>query len=257
VRRILALVLLTVASLAGQDTFEIQVYEYDTVPKGMWNLETHLNFIQNGVPEYEGLVAPTHHQTHLTYELTHGITDYFELAGYLVLAQRAGAGPGEFAGWRVRPRVALPRSWRLPVDVSISGEVGFPTHTYEENGTTLEIRPILEKVLGRWQFDLNPVIARALKGPGRHEGWELEPGVRIGFAQNKRLDWTFEYYGATGPLHDPLPASDQVHLLFPGCDLHITDNIVWNLGVGFAATPAGNQLTYKTRLGVLFGHHRK
>ena len=125
-RRILALVLLTVAYLAGQDTFEIQVYEYDTVPKGMWNLETHLNFVQSGVREYEGLVAPTHHQTHLTYELTHGITDYFELAGYLVLAQRAGAGPGEFAGWRIRPRVALPRSWRLPVDVSISGEVGFP-----------------------------------------------------------------------------------------------------------------------------------
>src|SRR4030095_16474418 len=91
----------------AQDPFEIQVYEYETVPKGMWNLETHLNFVQSGVREYEGPVAPTHNQTHLTYELTHGITNNFELAGYLVLAQRAGVGPGEYVGWRVRPRYSI------------------------------------------------------------------------------------------------------------------------------------------------------
>jgi hypothetical protein len=243
-------------SARAQDTFEIQVYEYETVPKGMWNLETHLNFVQQGTHYYEGRVTPTNHQTHLTYELTHGITNYFELAGYLVLAQRAGAGPIEYAGSRIRPRVALPRSWGLPVDVSISAEVGFPRPVYEENSVTLEIRPIIEKVLGRWQFDVNPVVARALRGPGHVDGWEFEPGVRIGFEHNKRIDWTLEYYAATGPLLNPFSAHDQVHMIFPGCDLHLTPNIVWNLGIGVAATPAGNQLTYKMRLGTLFGHKR-
>ena len=88
----LLIALLFPACAIAQDTFEIQVYEYETVPKGMWNLETHLNFVQHGTREYEGLVAPTEHQTHLTYELTHGITNNFELAGYLVLAQRPGSG---------------------------------------------------------------------------------------------------------------------------------------------------------------------
>ena len=61
--------------------------------------ETHLNFVQRGTREYEGRVAPTEHQTHLTYELTHGITNNFELAGYLVLAQRPGSGDIlEYAG---------------------------------------------------------------------------------------------------------------------------------------------------------------
>ena len=32
----------------AQDPFEIQVYEYETVPKGMWNLETHINYIGKG-----------------------------------------------------------------------------------------------------------------------------------------------------------------------------------------------------------------
>lgn len=53
------------------------------------------------------------------------------------------------------PPVSLPRSWRLPLDVSISAEIGFPSALYEENATTLEIRPILEKSLGRSQLDFN------------------------------------------------------------------------------------------------------
>jgi hypothetical protein len=82
--------------------------------------------------------------------------------GYLVLAQRPGSGNFlEYAGSRIRPRYSIPRSWKLPVDVSISAEVGFRRCLYEENGMTLELRPIIEKVLGRWQFDVNPVVARA------------------------------------------------------------------------------------------------
>ena len=65
---------------AAQDPFEIQVYEYATVPAGKWNLETHLNFVQRGTTAYEGSVAPTEHQTHLTFELTRGITSWFEMA---------------------------------------------------------------------------------------------------------------------------------------------------------------------------------
>ena len=59
----------------AQDPFEIQVYEYETVPKGMWNLETHVNYVGQGTKSFEGAVAPTNNQFHLTYELTRGITD--------------------------------------------------------------------------------------------------------------------------------------------------------------------------------------
>lgn len=236
----------------AQDPFEIQVYEYETVPKGMWNLETHFNFTGRGTKEFEKTVAPTNHQLHLTFELTRGITDYFETAGYLVLAQRPGGGV-EYVGWRIRPRFSLPKSWNLPVDISLSAEVGFPRKIYEENSVTLEIRPIIEKKLGRFQIDLNPVVGRALRGPGRDEGWDFEPGVRLGYELNRRLDLSLEYYGSVGPLGDLLPTDQQVHQLFPGGDLKIRDNIVWNFGIGVGATPAGNRLVYKMRIGYLFG----
>jgi len=104
-----------------------------------------------------------------------------------VLANRPGGG-FEYAGWRLRPRVSLPKSWHLPVDVSISGEIGFPRQAYEENSVTFELRPILEKKLGRWQFDFNPVLARALRGPGTKDGWESSPECVS--ATSSTGDWT-------------------------------------------------------------------
>ena len=243
---------LLAAALYGQDSFEIQVYEYETVPKGMWNLETHLNYIAKGTTAPEGTTAPTNNQIHLTYELTAGVTNYFEMAGYLVAARPVGGNFFDFAGWRLRPRLRLPENW-LPVKVSISGEVGFPDHKYEEDKTTLEIRPIVEKNLGRWQFDVNPVIARALRGPGKSEGWEFEPCLRIAFKATSRFEPSFEYYGSTGPLRSPFQLDEQAHILYPGADIQLNENIVWNVGVGVAATPAGNKLTYKMRLGWMFG----
>ena len=84
-----AVVLLAVVTAQAQDPFEIQIYEYETVPKGMWNLETHLNYVGRGTRVFEGSVAPSHNQFHLTFELTRGITDHVELAGVVVRAARA------------------------------------------------------------------------------------------------------------------------------------------------------------------------
>lgn len=238
----------------AQDNFEIQVYEWETVPKGMWDLETHLNYTGRGTNTAQGTVAPSAHQFHMAYELTHGLTEHFELAGYLLLAHRAGIdGPLEYAGVRLRPRYSFPKEWGLPLDISISGEVGFPRKAYEENGTTLELRTILEKKVGKYQFDVNPTLARALRGPGTKDGWEFEPAVRLAYEAHKRFTASLEYYGATGPIGNPLPGREQGHQFYPGGDVNFNENLVLNFGVGMAVTDAGNRLVYKVRLGWMFG----
>ncbi|HEY9226208.1 MAG TPA: hypothetical protein VIP11_06155 [Gemmatimonadaceae bacterium] len=247
---VLATALAFPAVVSAQDAFEIQVYEYLTVPKGRWNLETHFNRVGRGTQVPDGPVAPTTGQNHLTFELTRGITDYVELAGYVLTATRQHVS-GEVAGWRVRPRVRLPEHL-LPVKVSLSAELGFPKRAYDENSITLEIRPIIERGWGRWQIDINPVLGRALRGPDAAEGWDFEPSTRIGYTLNSRVDLSLEYYGATGVLFKPLPASEQVHQFFPGADINVNDNVVWNVGVGFGATNAQNTLVYKMRLGWMF-----
>ena len=255
IKAVLPAILLLIPSArwaCAQDPFEIQVYEYQTVQRGMWNLETHLNYIAKGTKVYEGPVAPTHDQFHMTYELTAGLSKNWELAGYLVTARRPG-NPMEYAGWRVRPRFKIPEEWNWPVKVSMSFEVGFPREHYEENGVTLELRPIIEKSWGKWQLDVNPVVGHALRGPGTDEGFDFEPAVRLAYTILPKLDLSTEYYGSTGPVFHWLPGHEQVHQFYPGGDWQFTKNLVLNFGVGMAATPTGSQLVYKIRIGWQFG----
>ena len=234
----------------AQDPFEIQVYEYETVPRGRWDLETHVNYTARGIRELDAGVAPSERQTHLTFELTRGITKYFELAGYLVTARRQRADP-EIAGWRLRPRFRLPEDW-LPFKFSLSTEFGFPKRIYEENAVTFELRPILERSFGRLQIDLNPVLGKAIRGPTASGFWDFEPGARFGYTANKTVDLSVEYYGATGSLTHVAPAAQQMHQIFPGADINFSPDVVLNVGVGFGLTSAGNTLVYKTRLGWIF-----
>jgi hypothetical protein len=247
---------LAIPALA-QDPFEIQVYEYETVKQGLWDLETHLNYVGKGSKVWEGTQAPTNNQFHTTFELTHGITDHFEFAGYFLLAHIPGANtPIDYAGARIRPRYSVPESAGLPFRLSIGGEVDFAPSRYNENTISMEIRPVLEKAVGRWQFDFNPAFGRALRGPGTSDGWEFEPAARIAFQATKRFQPSLEYYGGIGPVKNVLPASQQIHQLYPGIDVTLSESAVVNVGVGIATTPAGDQLIIKTRWSFEFGKKR-
>src|SRR5688572_1780886 len=221
----LAGVLIGAPPLTAQDPFEIQVYLYQTVPKGKFNLETHLNTVSRGATKGED---------HLTFELTRGITEYFEFAGYLLAASRPGVS-GEFAGWRLRPRIRVPED-KLPFKFSLSAEVGFPQEAYDANEITLEVRPIFEWSLDKVQLAVNPVVGRSLRGPDAAEGWDFEPGVHLGYRVSDKFEPSVEYYGATGLVHDPEPWDQQVHQFFPGFDYRFSENIILNVGVGFGAT---------------------
>jgi len=70
---------------------------------------------------------------------------------------------------------------------------------------------------------------------------------------SKKIDLSLEYYGSTGAIGDFLPSNEQVHQLFPGADVKLSENVVWNFGIGWGMTDAGNRLVYKTRVGILFG----
>jgi hypothetical protein len=243
--------LVIVPPLAAQDPFEIQVYEYATVPKGKWDLETHVNYTSHGTKAPEGTVAPGQGQLHLAFEFTRGLTDWFELAGYALFARRSGHSP-DFVGYRIRPRVRAPDGWKLPVKLSLSLEAGFPRDLYEEADATLEVRPILERRFGPLQLDLNPVLGRSIKGPGSGGGWDFEPGARVGVTASPKVDLSVEYYGGWGRVGHFPPSDQQVHQIFGGGDYNFSESVVLNAGLGFAATPAGAQTVWKMRLGWIF-----
>ena len=232
--------------LAAQDPFEIEVYGYRTAARGEWELDTHLNYVARGTSAFDGTVAPTEHQGHLALELTHGLTDHWEVAAYLLSAYRPGAGFG-YAGARVRSRVRVPEGWRLPVDFSLAAELEFSPAAYDESAIGLEIRPILERRLGRLLLDVDPVLERGLRAHGAASTgeWEFEPSARAGFAVSRTVDLSLEYYGKLGET-----PTDRVHQIYPGVDLKLGEDVEINLGVGVGLTTAGSRLVMKTRFEV-------
>jgi hypothetical protein len=240
-----ALFLLGAALAQAQDPFEIHVYEYEKPHLGEYTLEAHLNYVGIGTKQAEGSVAASNHQFHMTGELTAGLTDYASVGFMLLGAARPGGGGPDYAGWRVLPHLYVPKAWNLPVDLGLVVEFSFQRSTYEENSRRVEIRPILEKKIGRLQLDANPVFERALHGPGVRQGWIFEPAVRIGYEAGKRVTPSLEYYGSTG--------SQQIHQFFPGADIKLGERVLWSAGVGIGATPNGNRLIYKSRIEISFG----
>lgn len=256
-RRVRQSLLLFVAGagliVRGQDPFEIHVYEYETLKPGRFTLKQHLNYVGRGTRIAEGPLAPGNNQLHMTFEITGGITDYFSIGAMQLNAVRPGGAGLEYAGSRLLPHFYAPKSWHLPFDLGLVTEFSFQKTAFEENARRVEIRPILEKRLGRVQVDLNPVFERALHGPGTRDGWNFEPALRIGYTANRHVTPSIEYYGSAGAIPSFAPLERQINLFFPGADLKLGENVVWSLGLGLAATPAGSQLIYKSRVEIEFG----
>lgn len=239
-------------SAHAQDPFEIHVYEYETLRRGGFTFETHLNYIGKGTKTFEGPVAPFQDQFHATFELTAGLTDHVSV-GFMQLNARRPGDSLEYAGWRVLPHLYAPRSWHLPVDLGLVAEFSFQKTTYEENPRRIEVRPIMEKSFGKLRVDFNPVFERALHGPGTSAGWNFEPAARVGYEVSERFSPSLEYYSEWGPVPSFLPVAEQLHQLLPGGDLKLAKNLEWSFGVGIGMTSAGNRLVYKSRFEISFG----
>src|SRR5258708_4526517 len=160
--------------LRGQDPFEIHVYEYEPLSWRQYSLETHLNFTTQGTATRDDHLLPTRHQTHLTLEPTFGIAPTFAIGFMFLNAWEPGYSP-QFAGWRILPHIYAPESWHLPLRVGLVAELSFQKTRYEENSRRIELRPIFDREFKHWQVVFNPVIERALHGPGTRHGWNFEP----------------------------------------------------------------------------------
>ena len=241
---------LAVGSLAAQDPFEITVYPAATLPRGEWELETHLNHVARGTTAFDGTVAPTQNQTHLTFELANGITSWWEASAYFLSAYRPGLG-AQYAGWRLRSRVSAPRQWHLPVDLGFSAEIEAPRPAYGGASPTLELTPILGRRFGAMQLGFNANLERDLgagEAGGTEEEWEFEPSGLVAYRLSPVVTATVEYHGAFGEKPAPTAAAKQVHQIFPGVDLRLGEEATLGLSVGFGTTSFGNRLVFASRL---------
>jgi hypothetical protein len=155
-------------------------------------------------------------------------------------------------GDHIRPRVRAPESWKLPVGLSLSAEIGYQQRSFSVDTWTLELRPIIDKQWERWYVSINPVLDRAITGDNVKNGFEFSPAAKISYSVTPKVAIGLEYYGALGPVTHFDPGRDQQHQLFPVIDLDLGPKWEFNFGVGFGLTPSTDRLIVKMILGYRF-----
>ena len=198
----------------AQDNTEIQVYGSDLVAPGDTMAEIHSNFTVKGTKTVVDGVLPTNHAEHETLEITHGFTSWFE-TGFYVFSTIQPDGGWMWVGDHIRPRVAIPDSWHWPVGLSLSTEFGYQQRNFSTDTWTWEIRPIIDKKVGRWYLAFNPTVDKSFHGAGENDGWGFSPNAKVSYDFTKKIAGGIEYYGALGPITDFDPVHDQQQQIFP------------------------------------------
>jgi hypothetical protein len=243
-------------SARAQDNYEIQVYGSDTVPPDHTMLELHSNFTFSGSKDDVDGVYPTEHAFHETVEITQGITPWFETGFYIFTSADEIYG-WQWVGDHIRPRVRVPEDWKWPVGVSLSLEFGYQRYHYSPDTWTLEVRPIIDKQLGRWYLALNPTLDRSFHGPSVAQGVVFSPNFKAGYDITKRVNMGIEYYGSVGPVTGFDAVRDQQQQIVPAIDLNLGADWEFNAGLGVGVTRATDHLLFKMIVGRRFDWSRK
>jgi hypothetical protein len=250
-------------SAHAQNNYEIQVYGADTVPPKSTMVELHSNFTVDGSRALPGSdlaadgVYPTEHVEHETVEITTGVNDWSEVGFYIFTAEKNGQGV-QWVGDHIRPRVRVPDSWHWPVGASLSMEFGYQRRIFSTDTWTLELRPIIDKQLGRWYLATNLAVDRAFHGQSVNQGITFAPAGKVGYDFTKAISAGLEYYADYGQFFDPDTLRNQQQQIFAVADLNVSPQWEINFGIGVGPTSATDHLIVKGILGRHFDwtHHR-
>ena len=249
-------VLMLARVAAAQGNYEIQVYGADTVAPKNLMVELHSNYTVTGQTKVIDGVYPTNHQEHETLELTQGINEWAELGFYVFTSEQDGHGV-QWVGDHIRPRVRAPDKWHLPVGLSLSTEIGYQRAVYSPDTLTWEIRPIVDKTMGRWYLAFNPALERTFHGPDVNQGLGFSPGAKVGYDFTPKINCGFEYYADYGRLGAFDSLHEQQQQIFAVTDLNVSPKWEINFGVWLGPTAATDHLIVKVILGRRFDWGKK
>lgn len=240
---LLCSVLLAAGQAAALDPFEIQVYDGSADRRGEAGLEVHVNGVLRGLKTAVYPELPPDHQWHLTLEPSYGVTDYWELGGYLQTALLPD-GTADYAGAKLRSKFVLPAP---ELRLGVNFELSLLPARYEAGRWGGEIRPIVGWETDRFIVVTNPILSLSLTGGEV----DFEP---CGMAKVKLgpVALGVEYYAGLGALLSPEAAGLQQHYVFEALDLLSVPRFELNAAVGEGLTRSSNALIAKMIVGYTF-----
>jgi hypothetical protein len=244
-------ILVAVGRAAAIDFYEIQIYGVDTTPQGHLQFELHSNTVNTATGELaHAALGP--YQIHETLETTYGLLPHVEIGQYFATA-KLDNGNYEYAGSRTKIHfggIGDPET--SPIAIGGNIELDYMRRQAEDNPLSLELRPIVEKRIGRLCLIGDFVFDRPFSGPGTHRGMTFEPSGEVSYDLLKWLTPAVEYYGDVGPIQVIPGVQRQQHFIVPAANLDLIPQLELNLGVGIGLTEASNGAFLKSIVGWTF-----
>ena len=249
----LGALLIAADAFAQVDPFEFEVYPYQTVGKGMVELESLNSFVPSGHNHGDDGTSAGDFASQAMYrtafELTYGFTDHIEGAAYLNLAH-PNADSFQYAGSKYRLRGSLFEQGEMPVDLGWYLEREWlRTPQFDDNQLELELKPIIEKDFRRFEIDLNPIFEKPVfVGPNKNKGFEFGYTAGVYYNWLRKISPGLEFYGGIGLIDDTDPLHAQQHYIFPVLKGELPGGIEYNVGPGIGLTRGSDRVILKCNL---------
>ena len=233
-----------------------KVYDYQPTEAGeievaMWN-----SFVLSSDVDYNYFGQKLSRQGLLAHslELEYGLSNKWGIAAYFDFEDPKGGGLRHVRTKALMAHYAFFDKGSRPVDIAIYLEYIFHSRNYKDY-EELEVRLILEKDIGPFRIDFNPIFEKKTSGSKVSEGMEfnyalgvyyLNNGEGVYFTKNLRVQPGIELYGKMGEAAHIKKWADQQHYIFPTVDMFIGKRIHWHAGLGFGLTKASDKITFKS-----------
>ena len=225
--------------------YELEVYPYMTPAKGELELEASATSTRRGTKVESDEGGNNQGVMRSTLEVNYGVTDKTEVTAYADFINVPGEG-SSFGGQRYHVRTRFFEKGELPVDLGAYIELEMPKH--DEDTKELEFRGIIEKDIGNWTLDFNPMLEKVVRGANVSEGWYLKYAAAAIYRMSERIHPRLDFFGDFGRLKDFLPHDQQQHLLSPAVDIKLERGLHLLAGVAFGLTPASEQRLIRLKL---------
>ena len=225
--------------------FELEVYPYKTAAQDEVELENFTTYTRRGSQD---MPVPDNNKglTRSSFEVSYGVTEKTEVSGYVDYSRARGQGDWDLKGSRAHVRTRFAEKDELPVDLGLYAEVEFPRK--DDNDAEFELRGIIEKDLGKWTLDINPIFEKVLKGAEKNVGWELQYAASVIYRLDERWHPRLDFFGDFGTLRDFEGRDEQKHLISPAVDIMFGHGLSASLGVAFGQTKASEQQLVRARV---------
>jgi len=192
-------------------------------------------------------------------ELEYGLSNKFGIAVYFDFEDPKDGNLRYVRTKALMAHYAFFEKGSRPLDIAIYIEYIINNKDYKDY-EELEIRLILEKDIGAFRVDFNPIFEKKTSGSKAEEGLEFNYALGIYYSNNEEgifssknlmIQPGIEFYGKMGELSDFKPFREQRHYIFPTLDFFIGKRLRWHTGVGFGLTDASDKITVKSILSII------